>query len=228
MPDLAQCPFCASDQIAVVRRRGSSVAAIVRSRYGLRHGTGRPTTRRRFSGTGAAARPISCVRGGQLETWGASIRGSGDPLKTKYSRPRPCLHLPPPARTSRGLQKICHNGAYASLTKHSPRARNTTYRKQGDAMKRTIAAAIFALLAVTAPARAMMVDPPPAIEAVNITFADGDTLTGQMGWSPPGTLTRIQLPLCRGFVFRWCAIPWCTGSAKRIDFERCIFQRRHS
>ena len=49
-------------------------------------------------------------------------------------------------------------------------------------MKRTIAAAIFALLAVTAPARAMMVPvpiPDAAVEAVNITFANEYTLTGE-------------------------------------------------
>jgi hypothetical protein len=53
-------------------------------------------------------------------------------------------------------------------------------------MIRTFAAAVFVLLAVTAPARAMMVDPPPAIDKVNITFANGDTLTGEIGWFPPG------------------------------------------
>ncbi len=42
-------------------------------------------------------------------------------------------------------------------------------------MIRTFAAAVFVLLAVTAPARAIMVD------TVNITFANGDTLTEEIG-----------------------------------------------
>jgi hypothetical protein len=41
-----------------------------------------------------------------------------------------------------------------------------------------IAAAAFALLTVTAPGHASTT----AIDAVNVTFANGYTLTGEMGW----------------------------------------------
>jgi hypothetical protein len=47
-------------------------------------------------------------------------------------------------------------------------------------MKRIFAAVLFALLITTAPAHATTV--PNAIEEVNITFADGYVLTGQMQW----------------------------------------------
>jgi hypothetical protein len=69
-----------------------------------------------------------------------------------------------------------------TLTAAPERARTRQNRKQGDAMTRTFAAAIFTVFALTTPAHAAMVVP-NAIEAVNITFASGDVLTGEMEWN---------------------------------------------
>ena len=47
-------------------------------------------------------------------------------------------------------------------------------------LTRIFAAAVFALLTMIAPAHAATI--PNAIEAVDITFANGWTLTGEMEW----------------------------------------------
>jgi hypothetical protein len=47
-------------------------------------------------------------------------------------------------------------------------------------MKRTIAAAIFALLAVTAPAHAAYVDVWYQIDSLDLTYPNNNTLTGDL------------------------------------------------
>jgi hypothetical protein len=71
-------------------------------------------------------------------------------------------------------------GIYATLTKTSEGATNTTYSFRGGAMFRTMAAAVFALLTVTAPAHAAFV----TLEDLNSNFGNGYQAIGEFGVLP--------------------------------------------